>query len=104
MQNINLNLNINNLFIALLKSCRPQQWTKNLLVFAALLFSFIFDADVLLNCILAFLSFCCISSSIYLFNDIRDISKDKLHPKKRYRPIAKGELNLNIAQNVYFLL
>ena len=104
MQRIKTNFNTNKLFLSLLKSCRPQQWTKNLLVFAALLFSFVFDSDVFINCSLAFISFCCISSSIYLFNDIKDISKDKLHPKKRNRPIAKGELPLFIAKNTSFLL
>ncbi len=104
MQKINRNLYINNILIALLKSCRPQQWTKNILVFAALLFSFLFDSDIFLNCLYAFASFCCISSSIYLFNDIKDISKDKLHPKKKYRPIARGDLPLNLAKKFSFLL
>lgn len=94
-------LNKNNLwfiFLSLLKACRPIQWTKNLLVFAVILFSFKLNKLILLNSSYAFISFCFISSAIYLINDIRDIQKDKLHPKKRNRPIPKGDISVNIAK------
>lgn len=104
MEKINHDLSIKFISLALLKSCRPRQWTKNILIFAVILFSFVFNKIVFFNCFLAFISFCCISSAIYIFNDIKDISKDKLHPTKRFRPIAKGDLPLNIAINSSLLL
>ena len=86
---------------SLIKACRPIQWTKNLLVFASILFSFQFSKLIFLNSIYGFISFCLISSAIYLFNDIRDISRDKLHPHKRFRPIARGELSKSFATFCY---
>ena len=86
------------IFLSLLKACRPIQWTKNLLVFAVILFSFKLNKLILINSFYAFISFCFISSAIYLINDIRDIRKDKLHPKKRYRPIPKGDISLNLVK------
>ena len=67
---------IKNLFLA----SRPNQWTKNLLVFLAPLFAFSFDTQTLLTSIKAFIAFCLISSSIYLINDSIDKDKDKEHP------------------------
>ena len=97
MKRIKPNLRTKNITVALLKSCRPKQWTKNILIFAVILFSFIFNKLVFINCLLGFISFCFISSSIYLFNDIKDISKDKIHPQKKFRPIANGDLPIDIA-------
>lgn len=75
-------------FIQLL---RPRQWIKNLFLFAALLFSRNIDK---LPCILAaayaFLCFCVTSSTVYIFNDMLDIEKDRKHPRKRKRPLAAG--------------
>tara|TARA_Y100000813_G_C24119718_1_gene332035 strand:+ start:185 stop:1123 length:939 start_codon:yes stop_codon:yes gene_type:complete len=90
--------NLGFIFLSLLKACRPIQWTKNLLVFAVILFSFKLNKLILINSFYAFISFCFISSAIYLINDIRDIRKDKLHPKKRYRPIPKGDISLNLVK------
>ena len=100
---IKKNNTVLNIF-SLIKALRPIQWTKNLLVFASLLFSFQFNEDIFINSFLGFISFCFISSSIYLFNDIRDISKDKLHPIKRFRPIAKGEVSKTHAKLISFCL
>ena len=86
---------------SLIKACRPIQWTKNLLVFASILFSFQFNKVIFLNSLYGFICFCLVSSAIYLFNDIRDVSKDKLHPYKKFRPIAKGELSKSIATICY---
>ena len=74
----------------LLRACRPHQWTKNLLVFAAPLFAFRFEAEVWLPSAGALLAFCLISSAIYLLNDCLDVAADRAHPTKRNRPIAAG--------------
>jgi 4-hydroxybenzoate polyprenyltransferase len=78
----------------LLRAMRPLQWTKNLLVFAALIFTrSVFEAEPLLRSIGAFVAFCAVSSGIYLINDVRDVRQDRLHPVKRLRPIAAGEVD-----------
>jgi len=74
----------------LIKACRINQWTKNSIVFLAPFFGFSFELSILISSIKAFLSFCLISSSIYLINDCIDKNKDIKHPIKRYRPIASG--------------
>ena len=71
-------------------ACRPRQWTKNMLVFAAPLFAFRFEAAVWLPALGALVAFCLISSAIYLLNDCLDVAADRAHPTKRYRPIAAG--------------
>ena len=72
---------------------RPQEWVKNVLVFAGLLFSGKFDqSGAVADAILAFVAFCAISSAGYLFNDLHDAEHDRLHPEKRRRPIASGAL------------
>jgi 4-hydroxybenzoate polyprenyltransferase len=77
----------------LVASLRPQEWIKNLLVFAGVIFSLQFDdGQALLDATLAFVAFCAISSAGYLFNDLRDREHDRLHPDKRHRPIASGVL------------
>ena len=78
---------------ALLVAMRPQEWIKNLLVFAGLLFSGKLDEGAqVLDATLAFTAFCAISSAGYLFNDLRDRAHDRQHPEKRLRPIASGAL------------
>ena len=77
----------------LIASLRPQEWVKNVLVFAGIVFSRSFDepgavADVLVT----FVAFCAVSSAGYLFNDLRDVEHDRRHPDKRRRPIASGAL------------
>ncbi len=75
----------------LIRAMRPVQWSKNLLVFAALLFSMnVFDARRVAQAIGAFVIFCMVSSAIYLLNDLRDREQDAHHPVKRFRPIASG--------------
>lgn len=81
-----------------LRALRPHQWTKNLLVFAALLFSkHLFEPEPFLRACLAFVAFCCLASAVYLGNDIADRERDRLHPKKRDRPLAKGDLSVRTA-------
>ena len=94
---------IKNSFLA----SRPNQWTKNLLVFLAPLFAFSFDTQTLLTSIKAFIAFCLISSSIYLINDSIDKDKDKEHPTKKFRAIASGLVSIKsafILSLVYFSL
>ncbi|MFT9495511.1 decaprenyl-phosphate phosphoribosyltransferase [Anaerosolibacter sp.] len=95
-----------NLFVivtGLLKTMRPKQWTKNLLVFAGLIFSNnLFDYSLLTTTALGFFLFCMFSGSVYIINDIIDLEKDRIHPKKRKRPIASGLIS--IRQAVFFLI
>ena len=74
-------------------SMRPRQWTKNLLVFAGIVFAAkLGDAGRWADATVAFLAFCAGSSAAYLVNDVRDAAHDRLHPTKNSRPIARGEL------------
>jgi 4-hydroxybenzoate polyprenyltransferase len=84
---------------ALLVSLRPHQWTKNLVVLAALAFSkHLFDPDAVLRAGLAFVLFCGLSGAAYLVNDLADLEQDRLHPEKRLRPLASGALPLHVAR------
>ena len=77
---------------------RPRQWLKNLLVFAGLVFAAkLGDAGRWLEAVAAFGAYCAISSSAYLVNDLRDREEDRLHPVKRARPIARGEVSSRAA-------
>jgi 4-hydroxybenzoate polyprenyltransferase len=79
---------------AALVAMRPRQWSKNLLVFAGLVFAAqLGDASRWLEACAAFVAYCAISSAAYLLNDVRDREDDRLHPVKRARPIARGELS-----------
>lgn len=83
---------------AWLRAMRPKQWVKNVLVLAAPLASGrLFEPSVLVASLWAFVAFSLVSASIYLINDIRDVEADRLHPKKRFRPIAAGELRPSTA-------
>jgi 4-hydroxybenzoate polyprenyltransferase len=83
---------------AAIVALRPQEWVKNLLVFAGLLFSGKFDdVDAILAATLTFVAFCMVASAGYLINDARDIEEDRQHPTKRNRPIAAGELGTSTA-------
>ncbi len=75
----------------LLRTMRPRQWVKNVLVFAAPLASgTVLQLDVLLPTLAAFGLFCLMASAIYLLNDVRDVAEDRRHPRKRFRPVAAG--------------
>ncbi|HTM25879.1 MAG TPA: decaprenyl-phosphate phosphoribosyltransferase [Vicinamibacterales bacterium] len=82
--------------LSLLKSLRPAQWTKNLIVFAGLLFGqrgtspAFLDAHAIGQAIAAFGIFCALSGVVYLINDVADREADRIHPLKRHRPIASG--------------
>jgi 4-hydroxybenzoate polyprenyltransferase len=77
---------------------RPHQWIKNGFVLAALIFSqHLLEPDYVLRSLLAFATFCLLSSSVYAFNDILDLKKDRLHPIKRTRPLAAGQVSVQMA-------
>lgn len=83
---------------AFVASLRPEQWTKNLLVFAGLIFGGrLLDPSAGLVAVWTFVVFCVLSGAIYLFNDFRDRDGDRRHPIKRLRPIAAGELGPSTA-------
>jgi 4-hydroxybenzoate polyprenyltransferase len=78
----------------LLRSLRPEQWTKNLFVFAGVLFGgHLLDALAMARAIAAFALFCALSGVVYIFNDLADRAADQRHPLKRRRPIASGRLS-----------
>lgn len=79
-------------------SMRPHQWTKNLVVFAGLIFSRNFrEQELLFRSIEAFIAFCLLSGAIYIINDIADIEKDRVHPTKKNRPLPAGALPVPVA-------
>ncbi len=83
---------------AVIVALRPQEWVKNLLVYAGLIFSGKFDeVDAILAATVTFVAFCMVASAGYLINDARDIEEDRQHPRKRNRPIAAGELGISTA-------
>ncbi|MDZ7314875.1 MAG: UbiA family prenyltransferase, partial [candidate division KSB1 bacterium] len=84
---------LRDLFIAM----RPRQWSKNILLFAGLLFARDIFTYKTFRSLSAFAIFCLISSAVYLINDVLDRHQDALHPSKRMRPIASGRLSPNIA-------
>jgi 4-hydroxybenzoate polyprenyltransferase len=86
---------------ALLEALRPRQWSKNLLVFAGIVFAAkLGDAIRWAEAIGAFAAYCALSSGAYLVNDVRDREHDRLHPVKRERPVARGELSARAAVTI----
>ena len=88
-----------------LKLIRPKQWIKNFAVFAAIIFTGqLFNAPVFTKVLLGFFVFCSASSAIYVINDIFDIEKDRLHPFKRFRPLANKDLSIPYAMGIAIIL
>lgn len=86
---------------AAIKTGRPKEWIKNVFVFAGLLFSGKFDqSHEVALALLTFVSFCLISSAGYFVNDLIDVELDRKHPKKRFRPLAAGELSESAAKAI----
>jgi len=86
------------LVLSLFLSLRPSQWTKNLLVFAPLIFAVrLFDPRSVVESIAAFVIFCALSGVVYLVNDVADRETDRQHPTKRFRPIAAGIVPVPVA-------
>jgi len=85
----------------LILSMRPYQWTKNLFIFAGLVFSQnVLHAGLFLKAVLAFGAFCLLTGAVYIINDVIDLKEDSLHPKKRSRPIASGRVPKHVALSV----
>ena len=88
-----------------IEACRPRQWVKNLLVFAApLVARTLTEMTVVIETTIAFVSFCAASSAMYLVNDLRDRRADSAHPRKQMRPIASGRLSPRTAGLTAMLL
>lgn len=82
------------LFRPIIQLCRPKQWVKNLFVLLPLFFSGnMFNTPLLAESLVAMLSFCLASSAIYCLNDLMDVKSDRLHPRKRFRPVASGAIS-----------
>jgi 4-hydroxybenzoate polyprenyltransferase len=88
-----------------LQSLRPRHWAKNVFVLAALVFAGrLRDPEAVTTALAAFVIFCALSSSVYLLNDVADVEVDRLHPKKRLRPIASGAVPLKLAAGLAVVL
>ena len=84
---------------------RPRQWIKNFAIFAAILLSgYFFNFQALLNVFYGFIIFCAVSSSIYVINDLFDIKKDRMHPFKKFRPLANNEVPIPLAIAIAIIL
>lgn len=77
----------------ILKLLRVNQWSKNFLLFAPIILAHTITQDKLFNLLLIFISFSLVCSSTYIFNDLIDLKSDKLHPTKKYRPVASGNIS-----------
>jgi 4-hydroxybenzoate polyprenyltransferase len=89
----------------LIRSMRPEQWVKNLFIFAPLVFSEnLFAIGLVMKAVMAFLIFCLLSGCVYILNDIMDLEKDRLHPIKRFRPLASGQVSVTTARIFAFSL
>lgn len=91
--------------VSLVLSLRPSQWTKNLIIFAGLIFGQrLLDPGAILHAAAAFVVFCALSGVVYLVNDVADREADRQHPLKRFRPIASGEVSVGAAMGVAAVL
>ncbi len=89
----------------LIRALRPKQWTKNGLLFAAILFAEQYtDPAAVVSVLIGTALFCGLSSAGYLLNDLKDVEADRAHPKKKHRPIASGEISERAAKTVAVLL
>lgn len=83
---------------------RPYQWSKNLFIFAGLIFSQkLLHGPLLLRTALAFCTFCLLTGGIYIINDVLDVKEDRLHPTKKTRPIAAGQVSITLALSTAIL-
>jgi len=96
---------IKNILVGSIKTMRPQQWYKQVIVFLPVVFSGkLLQAKPVISTIISAVAFSLVASSIYTLNDIVDIEEDRKHPKKKHRPIPSGSLPIKIAYVVCLLL
>ena len=90
---------------AIIKEMRPKQWVKNAVIYAPLVFDRqLSDPSAILRTTAGFFIFCLLSGMVYTINDISDVEVDKIHPKKRKRPIAAGDLPVPIAVGMVIVM
>ncbi len=88
----------------IIKLLKIKHYVKNIVVFIPLVFSLKFlEFNATLEAVIAFIAFDLIASAVYIFNDILDIENDKLHPVKKFRPIASGEISIPLAWILFVL-
>jgi len=97
--------NISPAFRSYIRLLRPKQWIKNFFVFAPLIFAReLFNPDLLLDAVRAFITFCLSASAVYVLNDIADAEEDRVHPQKRNRPIASGAITVQRGYAIAIIL
>ncbi len=93
------------MLVALIRTLRPTQWTKNGFVFVPLIFDVkLFKIEPLSRTLIGFVMLCLISGIVYLINDLADIDKDRQHPTKRNRPLPSGQLSKSVATATAILI
>ena len=93
------------MFSAAIALLRPKHWTKNVVIFAPLIFSRgLFNAQEVLTSLRAFVAFCLTASAVYILNDIADIESDRAHPEKKTRPLASGAISRGAALTICAVL
>jgi 4-hydroxybenzoate polyprenyltransferase len=93
------------MILALIKTMRPKQWAKNVLMFAAVVFDRkLTNYPALTHTLVGFVLFSLLASTIYIINDIADVEADRRHPRKRHRPIAAGKLSIKAAWTTAIVL
>jgi 4-hydroxybenzoate polyprenyltransferase len=95
------------MLMAILKTMRPKQWVKNVLLFSGVVFDRqLLHVPALLRTLAGFVIFCLLASTVYILNDLSDVEADRLHPRKSKRPIASGRLPVSVAWGlaIVFLL
>lgn len=89
------------ILFAIIKTARPRQWLKNLALFATILITgHIFEPQTFQSALWGFMAYCLLSSSNYIFNDVMDLSRDRKHPFKKFRPVASGTLPVPVAISI----
>lgn len=89
----------------LIRTMRPKQWPKNGFLFAALIFDRqLLNFNAFLHTLTGFGIFCLLSGAVYMINDLMDLEADKLHPRKRLRPLASGRLSIPVVKSTVFIL
>ena len=98
-------MNSSKLMMKYIKLLRIKHYIKNFLIFIPAFFARnIFDQSILMSAVIGFFAFSFTSSAVYIINDIRDVEKDRIHPVKKLRPIASGEISKKKAMLVFYMM